>query len=223
MSTKGIAGSGPVLLVDDHRLIATTLVASLRAEGLDASWHSAPGPELESALAESDPGLVLLDLDLGVDESGERIDGGGLVRGLTAAGWAVLILSGTTDTARLADAVAEGAIGWVGKDAPFELLLARCLAAARGEPVLDAVERRRLLADRHSQRRAESGERARLDRLTAREREILGELAAGVRVSEIAERSYVSVATVRSQVKAIRAKLEVGSQLEAAAFYRAHR
>ena len=56
---------------------------------------------------------------------------------------------------------------------------------------------------------------ARLDLLTTREREVLAHLMLGRTVREIAARSVVSEATVRTQVKSILAKLEVTSQLAA--------
>jgi DNA-binding NarL/FixJ family response regulator len=59
----------------------------------------------------------------------------------------------------------------------------------------------------------------RLDSLTAREAQVLRLLYAGVTVGEIAERAEVSVATVRSQVKAILRKLHVNSQLAAVAAF----
>ena len=60
---------------------------------------------------------------------------------------------------------------------------------------------------------------SRLDTLTARESQVLHQLYAGVTVGEIAEEWEVSVATVRSQVKAILRKLHVTSQLAAVAAF----
>jgi len=57
--------------------------------------------------------------------------------------------------------------------------------------------------------------RDRVDRLTAREAQVLGHLMRGQTVHEIAATSFVSEATVRTQVKAILAKLEVSSQIAA--------
>jgi DNA-binding NarL/FixJ family response regulator len=53
--------------------------------------------------------------------------------------------------------------------------------------------------------------------LTAREREVLAGLLDGLRPSDIAERHFVSVTTVRNQVQSILTKLNVSSQLEAVA------
>ena len=51
--------------------------------------------------------------------------------------------------------------------------------------------------------------------MTRREAEVLGQLMAGKRVAEIARGWVVSESTVRTQVKAVLAKLEVSSQLTA--------
>ncbi len=60
---------------------------------------------------------------------------------------------------------------------------------------------------------------ARLQTLTCREEEILQQLHQGFAVRSIAERSEVTEATVRSQVKAILKKLDVNSQMAAVAAY----
>ena len=57
--------------------------------------------------------------------------------------------------------------------------------------------------------------RRKLELLTPREREVLAHLMLGRPVREIAHVSFVSEATVRTQVKSILAKLEVTSQLAA--------
>ncbi|HEY2193154.1 MAG TPA: LuxR C-terminal-related transcriptional regulator [Actinomycetospora sp.] len=184
--------------------------------------RAAPGPELD-ALIDGPPGLALLDLDLGVDAEGTRLDGVDLVRPLAAGGWTVVMITGVADEERLGDALAEGAIGWVHKNEAFDDLVAACAAAAEGRPILPVETRRVMLARRRSRDAERRAHQALLDRLTPREREVLHALSEGSPVADIASRSHVSVATVRSQVQAIREKLEVGSQLEAAALYRAGR
>ena len=57
--------------------------------------------------------------------------------------------------------------------------------------------------------------------LTPREQAVLGDLMDGHVAQEIASRSFVSVATVRSQIRAVLAKLSVHSQGGAVAL--AHR
>lgn len=76
---------------------------------------------------------------------------------------------------------------------------------------------------RHRDRRedcADRGARDRRRRLTPREREILERLARGERAVTIAAELVVSVATVRWHIQKILIKIEVNSQLEAAALLR---
>jgi len=58
------------------------------------------------------------------------------------------------------------------------------------------------------------------DFLTVREQVVLAELMEGHRAVEIANTAFVSISTVRSQIKAIRNKLGVNSQLAAVAMAR---
>jgi len=75
-----------------------------------------------------------------------------------------------------------------------------------------------------SLREHRAAERARLapfERLTTRERIVLGALMDGASAEEIAKSSFVSLATVRSQIRSILEKLSVHSQVAAVAL--AHR
>jgi DNA-binding NarL/FixJ family response regulator len=123
---------------------------------------------------------------------------------------------------RVAAAIAAGAIGQVPKSAPFDALVDTVLKVVAGVPLMSEKERREWI-ELDAAERAEAGRRAELiGRLTARERFVLEQLAEGHRAVEIAAASVVSVATVRSQIQSVLAKLEVSSQLEAAALLHAH-
>ena len=165
-------------------------------------------------------GLALLDLALGRDRAGAPVDGGDLVAPLVAAGWRVLILSASTDHVRVGAALACGAVGWLPKNAPFPSLLRSLADAAHGRDVM-APERRQLLIDLHRRTLSDRQARqARIDSLTRREREVLVRLAEGHRAQAVAAEFVVSLATVRTQIRSILAKLGVSSQLEAVALYR---
>lgn len=58
-------------------------------------------------------------------------------------------------------------------------------------------------------------ETSQLASLTPREREVLGLMAAGLTNTEIAERLVVSVATVKTHVRSILAKLEARGRVQA--------
>jgi DNA-binding NarL/FixJ family response regulator len=208
----------PVVIVDDHALIASALAVALRAEGVRASVM-APD-ELVGRLDEPAPsgGLVLLDLDLG-----DGRDGAALVPRLRRAGWRVLLVTGSADEIRVAMAVAAGAVGRVAKSAPFDQLVRTVVHVAEGRSLLAQDERRRLGDLAASGMRDRADALARFARLTPRERQIADLLAEGRRPAAIAADFVVSVATVRTQIRSILGKLDVGSQLEAAALARSLR
>lgn len=213
--------SGSVLIVDDHELVGTSLALGLRVEGEDAWFHPAPSAPAVLEAAERVPtGLLVLDLDLGRDAHGNPIDGVDLIPPLRAAGWRILILSGSSNADRVGAALAAGGFVWVAKNAPFAVLLYAIREARAGRSVLPAARREQLI-ELHRRREAERREIAdKVRRLTPREREVLDHLASGKRAQAIAEHFVVSLPTVRTQVRAVLGKLEVGSQLEAVAMVR---
>ncbi len=214
--------SGPtVLIVDDHDLVGTSLAFSLSAEGLRAS--RAAVVDVGGVLAEAarqPVGLALVDLDLGRDRSGRRFDGVDLLGPLSERGWRCIVLSSTADRTRIGAALAAGALAAVPKRAPFDLLLGTVRAVLAGRPVMAPDVRARLI-DSYRVRAAERREITdELGRLTRREHEVLAELARGQRAQAVADHYVVCLATVRTQIRSVLSKLEVGSQLEAVALYR---
>ncbi len=206
-----------VTVVDDHSLVADTVALALRERGLGASAAD-PATFIEQVGSQAPPGgLVLLDLDLG---SGR--DGAELVPQLRRSGWQVLLFTASRNETRIAVAVAAGAIGWVSKSSPFDTLVETVVRAAAGQPLLTAAERGRFLALARTAGLVVQRERERWQRLTPREREVVSRIVAGRRPAVIAKEFVVSVATVRSQIRSILAKLEVSSQLEVVALVRRH-
>jgi DNA-binding NarL/FixJ family response regulator len=213
---------GTVLIVDDHELIGTSLQMSLRAAGIDAHLCGPAGGTgaILAAAARLPPGVVLLDLDLGRDATGRTVDGATLVDPLCAAGWRIVVLSGTADRARIGAALDAGAAAMVPKRAQLPALLRTVRDALAGRPVMSEAARDTFVVA-HRERRAQRGELAgKLDRLTPRELEVLRLLADGHRAQAVADEFVVSLATVRTQIRAVLTKLGVTSQLEAVALYR---
>lgn len=206
-----------VLVVEDHELLAGTLALALRQEGLDVHTATGPTPDAVVDLARQlAPALVLLDLDLGPPLG----DGLGLVPDLVATGARVVMVTGVTDRARLGACIEAGASGVVSKAAGFERLIAAVQHAAEGRPVMADDERHALLAETRAHRRAEDARLAPFRALTPREQAVLARLVAGESAETIAARSYVSLATVRSQIRSVLLKLGVNSQLAAVAVAR---
>jgi len=202
-----------VLIVEDHALLAQSLVIALNAEGCSA--HVAELVDSTSLLQQVRtlrPGVILLDLDLGA-----LGDGLELVQPLTELGGRVLVVSGTTDRLRLAETVERGAVGFLSKREPFEELLSTVLDVVAQRPVLSTGQRYELMAELRHSRAASSRALAPFKKLTPKEVAVLAGLAQGHRAETIATAGVVSEATVRSQIRGVLAKLGVKSQLEAVA------
>jgi two-component system, NarL family, nitrate/nitrite response regulator NarL len=209
-----------IVLVDDHALIAQTIRLALAAEGFDVTVVS-PVPStpdrthlLANILAAS-PRLVLLDLDLGSAGDGAR-----LIQPIRQAGADVVVVTATTDPLRIGQCLAHGAQHVLSKATPLEEIVGSLHRVLAGRPALGASQRQSLVAHWQRQSTDLRSRRARLDRLSRREAEILAALMEGQRVREIAQASYVSEATARTQVKAILFKLGVTSQIGAVAVAR---
>ena len=206
-----------ILVIEDHELLGQILVHALQREGLfadDAEIESIEGI-LETA-RRFEPTLVLLDADLG-PETGNSLP---LLGPLTDMGAAVVILTGSTDRLVHAELVQAGAVGVVTKDQPFPDLLRAIDSVHDRGSAMRSDERHSLIAELRMQRLEERTRLAPFERLTPRERQVLRGIIDGMRAAEIAERSFVSVDTVRSQIKSILVKLGVSSQLAAAALAR---
>ena len=205
-----------LLLVDDHRLLVETLQVSLAQAGFAVSVS--PCGTFDEVLAEAAavrPTLVVLDLDL--QGAGYGYD---LIGPLRSLGAQVLVLTGTVDRIELARCLEAGALGIASKANGFGSVLDQIRRAADGESVTPITEKTQLLADLSAHRRAEDKRMAPFEGLSAREREVLRLIVEGQQAATIAKTSYVSVATVRTQIRSILMKLEVTSQVAAVALAR---
>jgi DNA-binding NarL/FixJ family response regulator len=213
-----------VLIVDDHDLVATSLALYLRSEGLLAQGHAARSRDgILTAAATMYPGVVLLDLDLGRGPDGSVIDGTTLIAGLCRTGWRVVVLSATNDEARVGKALSAGALACVPKTAALPVLTTTVRRAMQGVDVMHPGRRQYLVVRYREQQAQVRALGRRLARLTERERRVLDRLARGRRAQAIATEFHVSLATIRTQIRAVLHKLEVTSQLEAVALLHDYR
>jgi len=202
-----------VVMVEDHALLADSVSLALQVEGLDVV--RAPLTSVEAvveAVQAAAPCLVMLDLDLG-----EIGDGIALIPPFVALGCDVLVVTGDRNRARLGQALSAGAIGYVTKDQPFDVLVGTAQRACAGERVIDDNDRQDLLAELRRVRAELDRRRAPFEALTPREQDVLDHIADGKSVETIAAEFYVSTATVRTQVRGILTKLDVTSQIAAVA------
>ena len=126
------------------------------------------------------------------------------------------------------NALRAGASGFLLKDVPPAELLAAIRTVARGDAVVSPRITRRLLEEyAHTLPDLAAGagsggdaadEHPALTSLTEREREVLLAVADGLSNAEIAERLYVSEATVKSHIGRLLAKLGLRDRVQAVVF-----
>lgn len=202
-----------IAIVDDHPLLARGLQRELERSGATVELIDpvpGPGPVL-AAVGAASPDAVVLDLGLPFAGGGES-----LIGPLVELDLAVIVLTGEHDPDLLARSAGQGARAVVSKAEPLPEIVGAIQRVAAGEAVRSR-HRTELLTDLQ-RLTAERGERlAPFAQLTPRERQVLAGLMEGQGPQALAERDYVSVATIRTQIKSLLRKLGVGSQLEAVA------
>jgi DNA-binding NarL/FixJ family response regulator len=208
-----------VLLVDDEPLLRMAFSMVLEAQNdMAAVGEAGDGAEAVRLTRELRPDVVLMDVRMpGVDgiEATERI--------VTQCPEAKVLILTTFDLDEYAFAgLRAGASGFLLKNAlPEELLAAiRCVAA--GDAVV-APRITRLLLENFAHRLPTGpggGVRGddRLDRITAREREVLTQVGRGLSNSEIAETLQLAEATVKTHISRILLKLELRDRVQAVVF-----
>lgn len=213
--TRGTRPSGRVLIIEDHELLAESLELTLSLEGYDVRRLALPEEggsmaTLRSAALRANPRIVLLDLDLG-----RFGDGMALIAPLARAGANVVVVTASMDRGRWGACVKQGARKVLSKGRPLQETLSTVRRLSQGLPVMTSQELESLLDAYRQERAATEDVRRKLEMLTPREKQVLGQLIDGHNVRDIARTSVVSEATVRTQVKSILGKLEVSSQLAA--------
>lgn len=204
-----------VVLVDDHPLLA----AGLKAMLADRHVTLAVAPVLTEDgvidfVAQHRPKVVLLDYHippLGVSTN--------LVKPLARSGPAVLILTGSNDTILRGQLISLGACAILGKDETLTAIIDAVCDVLAGRSI--RIAQSSGYRDMYLRHQADTNLRmAPFAALSTREASVLWALCQGQSPGQIARADFVSVDTVRSQMKSAFRKLGVNSQLEAVVLIR---
>jgi NarL family two-component system response regulator LiaR len=195
-----------VLLVDDHAVVREGLRAFLELQdGMAVVGEAADGAQaLEQAEATA-PDVVLMDLVM------PQMDGVTAMRSLRerAPRIRVIVLTSYLDDERLLPAIRAGAAGYLLKNAKPKEVARAVRAAYAGEALIDPAVAARLVESL-------AGGDEPLERLTAREREVLVLIGRGYRNKQIARELGISEKTVKTHVGRLLAKLGVDDRTQAA-------
>jgi DNA-binding NarL/FixJ family response regulator len=201
-----------VLVADDHRSFAEALRTAIRVErGLSVVGVTHDGEATIEAVARTRPDVILMDVQM------PGIDGIAATRRITEEvdGTRVIMLSAFEDEHTVARSLDAGAVGFLSKGRPMKDVITAIKAAHRGQPLIDPEEIRRILTQLRRKRALDAAARARVERLTRRETEVLQGLARGLSPDRLSEELGISRHTLRTHQQNILFKLKVHSKHEA--------
>ncbi|AGL13697.1 response regulator transcription factor [Actinoplanes sp. N902-109] len=193
-----------IVIAEDEPLLREGLALLLRAESLDvAATAEDPGSFL-AAVEKHDPDVAIVDVRMPPTHTDE-----GIVAAVEARrrkpGLAVLVLSAYVEQAFATDLLAGGAakLGYLLKErvGRVEEFLDALHRVAGGGTAIDPEVVGQLL----TRTRPDSG----LERLSARERDVLAAMAEGLGNTAIAERLFVTEGAVHKHIRSIFAKLDL--------------
>ncbi|WP_129285477.1 response regulator transcription factor [Streptomyces sp. GZWMJZ-114] len=199
-----------VVVADDQAAVREPLAAVLGlAEDIDVVAAAADGNGVLEAVAAGPVDVVLMDLRMPV------LDGIETTRrlGEEHPGVAVVVLTTFADDDSILAALGAGARGYLTKNAGRQDIVRAIRAAAAGQSVLDREVQDRLLATVRA-RPTVSGQGLPAD-LTPREREVLTLIGQGLPNRAIAEKLFVSEATVKTHINNLFAKAGIRDRAEA--------
>ncbi|HEV2780780.1 MAG TPA: response regulator transcription factor [Actinophytocola sp.] len=203
-------GKTAVLLVDDEELIRAGLRAIIEAEpDLTVVGEAGDGAEVLPMVTRLRPDVVLMDVRMpavdGIQASRH------LVQTLTDPP-KILVVTTFENDDHVYDALLAGANGFLLKRARPEEIVRAIRVVAGGDSLLFPAAIRALAAARGGRRGGRGLDHA---GLTEREAEVLRLMATGLSNTEIGERLFVSVQTVKTHVGNVLAKLQARDRTQA--------
>jgi DNA-binding NarL/FixJ family response regulator len=208
-----------VVIADDEALIRDGFRMILGAQPeVEVVGEAADGSEAVEAAHAQRPDVVLMDVRM------PKLDGIEATGRIVAAGLPskVLMLTTFDRDEYVYEAMKAGASGFLLKTVPTERLVESIRLVAAGEALLSPEITRRLIEDFVTRPGPRGDRSSELQRLTAREREVLQGVARGKSNSEIAQTLFLSEATVKTYLTRILAKLGLRDRAQAVVFAYEH-
>ena len=206
-----------VLIVDDHPVVREGLHAMLSTDrNIEVVGESCDGAEAVTMAVEKEPNVVLMDIRM------PNLDGVQATRRIKyqSPSTAIIVLTMYDNDAYVVDAVRAGASGYLLKDTPRELELDTIRAVNSGATLIktslltEAISS--LVQSQKGQQPAEaSSPEGDMERLTAREREVLKLAAVGYSNKDIAKELNITQDTVKKHMQSILGKLHASSRIHA--------
>ena len=198
-----------VVVADDQTLVREGLVTLLRlTDGVEVVGSAQDGESAVDVARREQADVVLMDLRM------PRVDGVEATRRIVATlpQTRVIILTTYADDASVYTALKAGARGYLTKDAEATEIKRAIETVHRGEALLDPSVQRRLLEGLTAPAATHP------DGLTQREVDVLRLMAGGLTNQQIAQKLFISEATVKTHINNIFSKANVRDRGQAVAY-----
>ncbi|MCF3118675.1 MULTISPECIES: response regulator [Streptomyces] len=209
-----------VLIADDQEMVRTGFRLILSAQpDIEVIGEAADGAACVELARRLRPDVCLVDVRM------PKLNGLEVTRLLAGPGAVdplhVVVVTTFDQDDYLDEALRGGAVGFLLKDAGPGLLVEAVRAAARGDALVSPAVTLRLLerlADRHGPQCGAAADAASPAGLSGRELDVVRLVARGRTNQEIAEELFISLATVKTHLAHVQAKLAVRNRVEIAAW-----
>ena len=210
-----------IVVADDQALFRSGVAATLSAQSdLDVVGQAANGRDAVALVTELEPDVVLMDIRMpvmdGVEATRLIFDPSSVARRRRPTRVIVLTTFNLDDQA--ATAIRLGASGFLLKDTTPDFLAACIRTVHAGNAVIAPSELTTLL----DRRLARAAPTAQYLTLTAKEREVLHEVARGLSNSEISQRIFLSESTIKTHVGNILRKLRLRDRVQIVVYAHEH-
>jgi two-component system, NarL family, response regulator LiaR len=200
-----------ILIADDHPVVRRGLTSLINIKsGMELVGEAADGFEAVEKAQSLRPDVILLDLMM------PRKDGLEAIKEIKQANpdARILVVTSFAEDEKVFPAIKAGALGYLLKDSPPEMLVQAIYDVYRGESSLHPTIARKLIRELNQPPDLPPTE----EPLSKRELEVLKLVARGLSNLEIATDLVVSEGTVRVHVSNILTKLHLANRTQAALY-----
>lgn len=198
-----MASTIKILIADDHRLFNDGMKMMLSAEeNIEVVGQVFTGKDVLHSVNNTQPHVVLLDINMphsnGLEVANQLVKDFSHVK--------IIILTMYSDKKFVDDCTTMGVHGYILKNSGVEEVLAAIEAVIEGKKYYDSKLKKNLSENRHA-----TDDFMRQFQLTKREIEIIGLIGQSNTNEAIAEKLFLSIATVKTHRNNINLKLDIKS------------
>ncbi|MGW0511550.1 response regulator [Streptomyces olivaceoviridis] len=200
-----------VVLADDQPLVRAALQMVITdTADVQVVGEAKDGAEAVRLTGELTPDVVVMDIRMpgmdGIEATRLITTGAGTTR--------VVVLTTFDDDDYVYGALRAGASGFLVKDMALDDILAAVRIVAAGDALIAPSVTRRLIKEFADRPTATLPQRTELERITDREREVLTLVGKGLSNAEIADQLSISVATAKTYLTRLLAKLDARDRVQ---------